>query len=381
MNDKTTTPDHSERAHAEFGPSSLKYVATCAGYHGKEGTSGAAEKGTRIHEALEVRDPSALHDEEEVRLYEAILAEEEEILNGVFGNLPKITEREIRLHLDLDAATPTFGTCDLLVHTADGNAVMIDYKTGISKIDEPEKNWQSKAYALAVLQMFPHIHTIKFAFIVPLNGGILSGVFKREQMGDLRNQISEVIKKAETTRPKWGTNSIEIDDVTPTVNCRFCRYEESCPALGAICIDIATRVSPELLPTGPIRPSDVEDPEILERLFTVAKIVENWAQSIKHKTTGLALAGHEFESYKLRSMGSLKKTVEKNYLAQLAVKYGLGLDEVIEAADLTMGQLSKALHEKTPKGKKSFVVDSFETEAIDLGIVEVGPTRYTLSSR
>ncbi len=94
MNQETI--NHSERAHAEFGPSSLKYVATCAGYHGKEGTSGAAEKGTRIHEALEVRDPSALHDEEEVKLYEAILADEEEILNGVFGDTPKIIERPFR---------------------------------------------------------------------------------------------------------------------------------------------------------------------------------------------------------------------------------------------------------------------------------------------
>jgi hypothetical protein len=46
-----------------------------------------------------------------------------------------------------------------------------------------------------------------------------------------------------------------------------------------------------------------------------------------------------------------------------------------------MGQLSKALHDKAPKGKKSFVVDSFEKEAIDLGVVEVGSTRYTLSSK
>jgi hypothetical protein len=48
---------------------------------------------------------------------------------------------------------------------------------------------------------------------------------------------------------------------------------------------------------------------------------------------------------------------------------------------LTLNQLSKVLHEKAPKGKKSFIVDSFEKEAIDLGIVEVGPTRYTLSSK
>ena len=62
-------PDHANRGHAEFSPSSLKYVATCAGYKGREGTSAAAEKGTRIHEALEIRDPSALHDEDENDIY------------------------------------------------------------------------------------------------------------------------------------------------------------------------------------------------------------------------------------------------------------------------------------------------------------------------
>jgi len=375
------TVNHAERAHAEFGPSSLKYVAKCAGYHGKDDTSFAAEKGTRIHEALEVRDSSSLLDEEEIRIYDAIIADEDEILNGVFGNTPTTTEREIRLHLELDAATPTFGTCDLLVHSSEGVAVMIDYKTGISKIDEPESNWQAKAYALAAFQMFPHIHTIKFAFIVPLNGGILSGVFEREGVADLRNQISEVIRKAEATRPKWATGLIDIEDVTPSVNCRFCRYEESCPSLGAICVTIAKRVSPELLPVGSVSPSDVDDPEVLERLFIVAKIVENWAKSIKHKATGLALSGHEFEGHKLRSMGSLKKTLEKNYLAQLAIKHGLTIEEVIEAADLTLNQVSTALHTKAPRGKKSFVVDSFEKEAFDLGVVEVGPVRYSLTSK
>jgi hypothetical protein len=95
----------------------------------------------------------------------------------------------------------------------------------------------------------------------------------------------------------------------------------------------------------------------------------------------MAHEGVEFETLKLKSMGALKKTIEKNYLAQLAIKHGLELNEIIEAADLTMGQLSKALHDKAPKGKKSFVVDSFEKEAIDLGVVEVGSTRYTLSSK
>ena len=75
------TVNHSERAHAEFGPSGLKYVAACPGFHGKEGTSEAAEKGTRIHEALEIHDPSALHDEEEVSIYDKIVVMEQEFVD------------------------------------------------------------------------------------------------------------------------------------------------------------------------------------------------------------------------------------------------------------------------------------------------------------
>ena len=80
------TPDHTNRDHAEFRPSSLKYVAGCAGYDGRSGTNAAAEKGTRIHEALEVRDPSALHDEEELEIYEQIVQEEDSFNKSFFGD-------------------------------------------------------------------------------------------------------------------------------------------------------------------------------------------------------------------------------------------------------------------------------------------------------
>ena len=71
---------HSYRGHAEFSPSALKYLAACSGFKGTEGTSEAAEKGTRIHEALEARDPSALHDAEEVDVYDQIVVMEESFL-------------------------------------------------------------------------------------------------------------------------------------------------------------------------------------------------------------------------------------------------------------------------------------------------------------
>tara|TARA_R100000426_G_scaffold20039_2_gene17267 strand:+ start:1976 stop:2266 length:291 start_codon:yes stop_codon:yes gene_type:complete len=91
------TPNHSNRGHAEFGPSGLKYIAACPGFHGAEGTSEAAERGTRIHEALEVHDPSALHDEEEVEIYDKIVEMENEFMANFESNgqCPATEQREV----------------------------------------------------------------------------------------------------------------------------------------------------------------------------------------------------------------------------------------------------------------------------------------------
>lgn len=78
-------PNHASRGHAEFSPSALKYVAGCPGFKGVSGTNAAAEKGTRIHEALETRDPSALHDEEENFLYEKIVEMESSFVAKFLG--------------------------------------------------------------------------------------------------------------------------------------------------------------------------------------------------------------------------------------------------------------------------------------------------------
>ena len=96
------TIDHGSRGHADFSPSSLKYVAGCSGYEGRSGTNAAAEKGTRIHEALEVRDPSALHDEDEVTIYEAIVEQEEKYIQDFAKGKTYVEENEILLDVDLD---------------------------------------------------------------------------------------------------------------------------------------------------------------------------------------------------------------------------------------------------------------------------------------
>lgn len=373
--------NHSDRAHAEFGPSSLKYVAICPGFHGKDGTSDAAEKGTRIHEALEVRDPSALQSEEEIGIYERLVREENEVFDNVFGGREGVTiECEKRLILDLDVKTPTFGTSDIVAKK--GNiGLQIDYKTGISKIDPPETNWQSKAYVLAGFQMDAELTTIHFAFLVPQRDEILYGTFHRSDVSRLKEEIEAVIRRAEIVRPMWEKAWPDLDDMTPSVNCRFCCHEDECPALGAMCIEVAKRYRPDLLPHGTIASSDINDPATIERLFVIAKIVEEWASGIKHKAMCMSNEGVEFENLKRRSMGALTITKDKINLRSLALSKGVTDEEFLQASDISANKLCDLIRANAPRGKKSQQADAFIAEATDLCLIEKGSIRYTLSQQ
>lgn len=377
----SVNPNHTDRAHAEFSPSALKYLHTCPGFHGNDGSSAAADMGTRIHEALEVRDPTLLQSEEEVEIYDQLLKDEEEVFAYVFGGDDDFVKvfREMRLHLDLDAQTPTFGTCDIVAH--DGKTALVaDYKTGISFIDPPRENWQAKAYTLGVFQTNPDIRTIHFAFLVPRNGGVIVGTFERSEMGVLRDQISMVVGAAESTRPKWEAGTMDIDDLGPSHNCRFCRHEDHCPALGAVAIEVAERAkSVRLLPDGPIRASEVEDPETMAKLYLVARIVEEWASGIKFKALSMVLAGTELPGLRLKSMGTPLEVQDNINLANLAKQHGLTMDDILETANLSLNKLGEVLGSRAPRGMKGKTIDAFREEAVDLGVAVEGKTKYTLA--
>jgi len=372
--------NHAERAHAEFSPSQLKNLKQCAGYQGRSGTSEASEMGTRIHEALEIRDPSNLRSEKEIDIYDASITEEENLLVNAFGDKEYTLIREERLVIKIDAKSEMFGTADIIATSGDV-ALIADYKTGISEIDEPLENWQAKAYALGVFQKYQDIQFIHFAFIVPQRREVPYGMFERDRdMINLRNEISEVVRAAESTRPKWADNAIDIDDVTPSVNtCRFCRFEDTCPALGAISIEIARKYKPSLMPEGDIHVSNVEDPETLAKMYIVAKIVEDWASHVKFKVQTLSNQGVEFPYLKRRSLGARNTVKDSSGVAQYAMANGMELYDVFEASNISISKLADKFSANAPRGSKSKVHDEFINDLIDNGFVEKGEVNYTLT--
>mgnify|MGYP001200235002 FL=1 len=369
------TPDHTSRDHAEFSPSSLKYVAGCAGYQGRDGTSEAAEKGTRIHEALEVRDPSALHNEEETGIYDAIVAEETAFLEAFVKGADHEELNEVLLDVALDGVN-TWGTCDRLIIVGD-KAVLADYKTGISKIDPPRDNWQARAYTVGAFQAYPDIQEITFVFYVPVRNETLTGVFKREELPELIETLTKVIKDGERVRPKWEEGQPELDELNPTVDCRFCAHEDHCPALGGLAVEVASRVADSKIPKGDI--ADPDDLETLEHLWVVAKIVTNWATRIKSKAIAKAKAGAEFPTLRLRSMGASRKCTDNTKMVKIAEDFGLSVEELLELTNIPIKKVADAVGDTAAKGgkrkKSNNFLDALETSSI----IESSETRYTLS--
>ena len=366
---------HSERGHAEFSPSSLKYCAGCSGYKGREGTNAAAEMGTRIHEAIEINDPSNLQSEEEVSIFSEIIADQNEYLQNYAGK--ELTESHAEIILDIELkGTSTYGTCDFLNVYEGKTGVLIDYKTGISVIDTPDKNWQSKAYTVGCFQRFPDLETIDFVFFIPQRNEILSHRFKREDLDQMIDELSAVILAAERVRPKWDKGRPELSELTPTVNCRFCKFEDVCPALGGLVVDVAKKINPQL---PDVDLDSVTDPFVVEDLWAIAKIVSAWADRFKKRAVELAKDGVEFPNLRLKSTGGTRKITDNQTFLNIASEYGVGTEDILAQVNLPLAKIAKAVGSSADRGEKQKIADEFIAQCETAGIVEKSPPRQSLS--
>ncbi len=361
-------PPVAEPAHAEFGPSTLKYFEIAPMYRPRhDDTNEAAEKGTRIHLACETGNFEALADEERL-IAEQMLSAVDMIRTR--HKLPVDVEdhKEIRLYMRTPSGVETFGTCDrLFIHMNEG--VMIDYKTGRNAIDDPEINAQTQAYVAGAFQKFPQLQTIHFYFIVPVRDEVLFATYTRAQLPDLLLRISTIITRARTAttcNPQPGV-------------CDFCSRQASCQHL----VDKALLLARKYQFDGytvpdEVHSSQVTDGKTMGELLRLARLMGDWAEAVRFQANRMAFEeGQEIDGFTKLKVGG-KTSVLSTLGAFNALRDQMTPEDFMSCCTLDMKKAESYFSDKAGKGKKAAAIEVMKDTLQDAGLLVQGEGSYQL---
>lgn len=357
-----------EPAHAEFGPSTLKYFEIAPMYRPRhEDTNEAAEKGTRIHLACETGNLDALVDEERL-IAEQMLAAVDMI--KARHKLPADVEdhKEIRLYMKTPSGIETFGTCDRLFNNKN-EGVMIDYKTGRNAIDDPEVNAQTQAYVAGAFQKFPELQVIHFYFIIPVRDEILFATYKRAQLPELLLRISTIIARARTAttcNPQPGV-------------CDFCSRQASCQHLVDKALVLARKYQFDgYVVPDQVHSSEVTDGKTMGALKTLARLMKSWAEAVDFQANRMAFEeGQEIEGFsKIKVKG--KTSVISTLGAFNALKDKMSPEDFMSCCTLDMGKAEKFFSDSAAKGGKTAAIEAMKDTLTDAGLLVQGEGSFQL---
>ena len=345
-------------AHAEFGPSSLKYYASCAGYLPTGGDNEASLRGTRIHLALETDNDSGLQDATDAELASwcrravAAIYRREEIVIGDHDL------REVRLELEA-FGEKTFGTCDRLAMPRKmDRAVALDYKTGRGAIDGVESNWQAKAYSAGVMLKYPDVREVSFYFVVPRRDEILHGVFRRSDLPRLLMEIAVVIRRARQTRSCAARGEILIENFkVDTDICQYCdRVSQlgGCPKWTGLAVEAARRYDPDMDLPETTNALLINEPEQIAKLLSIRTIIEKMMDGWVAQAKEMMLErGIEVPGYEMKQASGAREITNVLAALDIAEEYGVTQNEFLKAVSgIPVGEWEGLIEAKAGRGKK-----------------------------
>tara|TARA_R100001244_G_scaffold104836_1_gene77801 strand:- start:5314 stop:6462 length:1149 start_codon:yes stop_codon:yes gene_type:complete len=370
-------PDHGARGHDAFGPSQHKALHACAGYEGRDGTSDAAEMGTRIHEALEVRDPSALESDLEIEIYDKCIVDEDRAIADFCKGKEHQRYNELPLDVPLNAGYKTWGTADVIV-ICGNRAMMIDYKTGIGGIDDVRENWQGRAYTLGVFGKFPQVEEVTFGFLIPQQDPTEKwGVFPRDDEDYLRHETTNVVANATRVRAMWAMGTPPLEELTINDHCVWCRYQTHCPATLGIMLESGKVYAPKGVPAT-LEPGNIHDPAMIGERYTLARILEPLVEAIKKEAVGAALEGEAVGGWRLQSMGSNTKSLDNEKFVEYAKQSGISMEDILEVTNIPVAKLRDLLGKRAERGNKKGAKEDFIDAGVEAGVIGYGAERHCL---
>lgn len=342
--------------HAEYPPSSLGMFEKCPGWRNRNEITAQAEKGTRIHEALE-KDTIDQLDEEERPLARQCADFIDSLLLERLPILPDSDHREITLTIDLGGGISTFGTCDRLI-TYGSFGYMIDYKSGYRHITDAQENAQAFAYVIGAFQRFPKLQEIEFYFLIPNRDEMSYHLFKRSDVPLMILRLNTIIRRAMAANYATG----KYFNPQPEL-CEYCAMQADCPALAKKHLSVLTQLA-DGLPVPASILVDKARPEDIPHLLRLAPLAEAWAQGVRERALKLNLEeGLEIKDF-VRQERKLPRAITSVLGAwDVAKEKDISLEDFLQACGkVSAPKLDKLVSEKAKRGKKSKAVQAFLNE-------------------
>ncbi len=349
----TTTPAPGakpKRKRSKFPPSSLEnYEASPCFEPNRFESTPFTESGNRVHKCVELGNLTAAQDDEEAKLAEICM------------NYAAQFEGRVLKEHRLTIADGTYGLADLIVISG-VHADMVDWKTGRNKQTPAEENFQQQAYVMGVFDEFKDVATITVHLVYPRLGTVSFHTYYRHELPTLRARFNDTVAAVEAARVS--------DTRTPSVACRNCAKQGTCPAMANKALTIAKRYQVDLdIPEFAIHPSTVTDPDTMGRLLDVKKVLEGWCESVGHHARKMALEDNIVPTGYAITHRAGKREIKDACAAYAAVNDVLAPDEFLRACSVSAAQLEKEFAAKIPKGKKKAAVFELSTRLADLGIL------------
>jgi hypothetical protein len=320
-----TTKKH----HPTLSPSAFPALSHCPCYKSDPHGSEAADRGTYIHELIELRSrllqyPDGV-DQDAVNQTEYALQQTEQICidNGI---LPEWVEYETPLILlDDNFNEITFGTADVFAP-----GVLIDYKTG----EKHDYHAQMAVYALAAMRSTMRDSCRVYLVYTRLQE-IDSFSFTREEAESIVNPIVAAVN-----------NPAKIP--VPCSYCKWCADRLECPAINKRAVAVA--MGREDWELKNYHSSQILNPCEMSKALDLARLLETWCKSVKAKATEMVLSGSDIPGYVLTERSGAREIID----TQAAfVRSELSPEQFITACDIKLTKLEELYQSAHPDLKKA----------------------------
>ncbi len=212
----------------------------------------------------------------------------------------------VEQHVDISRWVPGCGgTADCII-LSDGTAEVIDYKHGLgvpvsATSEEFGGNTQLMCYCLGALNMFDGIYDISAVKMVIYQP-------RRENISEYAMDKADLLRWADEVLAPTAALALEgKGEFNAGDHCRFCKVKATCRKRAEYNLQAAKYDF--------VMPAELKDDEI-DAILMIADRLTEWANDVKEYALAQALAGKDYEHFKVVAGRSVRKYTSEDAVAK-----------------------------------------------------------------